>query len=196
MCLYILCRTQGRDLYEFMFRDDSNVAVSLFSNIAIEAAGIAYSELRTAAFNLHRDSIWNSLVKSSNASADLVVELLQICTVTPLNDIFVDVDQLLSLQNDPALFDPNRLSDYLTRDSLCTLIWESTGSDGVSRQHLYYLHNDDCYLMASTYVHGVLCRFDLIERARSDDTDQRMNRVVEKIMNSLVYFIWSETCKR
>ena len=194
MCLYILCRSQGRDLYEFMFRNGSYVAVSLFSNIAIEAAGIAYSELRIAAFNLHRDSVWNSLVTSSNRSADRVLEFLQICVVTPLNERFVDIDQLVSLKNDPALFDPSRLLSYISKDPTYSLTWQTAGSDGVSHQHLYYLHNDDIFLMVSTFVQGVQCRLELIERATSDDTDQRINRVVGKIMNSLIYFIWSETC--
>jgi hypothetical protein len=166
----------------------------LFSNIAIEAAGIAYSELRIAAFNLHRDSIWNSLVTSSSGSSDSVLELLQICTVTPLNEMFVDFDRLVSLKNDPALFDPSRLLDYITKDPTYSLTWQNNGSDGVSQQHLYYLHNDDIYLMVSTFVHGVQCRFELIERATKNDPNPRMNRIVGKIINSLLYFIWSETC--
>ena len=195
MCLYILCRTQGRDLYEFMFRDGSNVAVSLFSNIAIEAAGIAYTELRIAAFNLHRDSVWNSLVTSSGGSADRVLELLQVCNVTRLNDIFPDVDQLVSLQNDPALFDPNRLLDYITKDPTYSLSWQNTELDGITHQRLYYLCNDDIYLMVSTCLHGVQSHFELIERPTKDDTgtDQRMKKVVGKIINSLLYFLWNET---
>ena len=193
MCLYILCRTQGKDLYDYMFRDGSNVAVSLFGNIAIEAAGIAYAELQVAAFNLHRDNVWKSLIAPSNESTDRVLELLKICTVTPMSEIFADVDQVVSLQNNPSLFDPSRLLDYIANDSAYSLTWQTAGSDGVTRQHLYYLHNDDIYLMVSTFV-GVQCHFELVDKTTKDDTEQRMHRVVGKIMNSLLYFLWSETC--
>jgi hypothetical protein len=193
MCLYILCRTQGRDLYEFTFRDGCNVAVSLFSNIAVDAAGAALTELRLAAFNLRRDKLWKSLLSLSNGSTDRVLELLQVCKVTYLNDVFLDFDRLASIQNDPALFDPMRLIDYMTKDPAFSLSWQTAGSDGITNQHLYYMKNDDIYLMVSTFLNREQCRFELIERPTKDNTDQRLNRVVEKIVNSILYFIWSES---
>lgn len=193
MCLFILCRTQGRDLYDFTFRDGCNVAVSLFSSIAIDAASIAFTELRLAAFNLRRDKLWKSLLTASDGTADRVNELLQVCTVTHLNEIFVDFDRLVSLRNDSALFDPMRLLDYMTKDPAFSLTWQTTGSDGISHQHLYYINNDDIYVMISTFLNGEQCRFELIERPTKEDTDQRLIRVTGTIMNSILYFVWNET---
>jgi hypothetical protein len=176
-----------------MFREGCNVAITLFSNIAIEAAGIAYTELRFAAFNLRRDRAWKSLLTLSSGSTDRVLELLQVCTVTSLNEKFEAFNRFVSFQNDPGLFDPTSLFDYMSKDPAFSLTWQSVGSDGISHQHLYYVHSDDIFLMVSTFFNGVLCHFELIERAINDDSDQRMTRVVGKIINSLLFFLWSET---
>ena len=193
MCLYILCRTQGRDLFEYMFRDGSNVAVSLFRSIAIEAAGILYAELRSAAFNLRRDKVWKSLLTPSSGMTDRVLELLQICKVTPLHEKFSDFHRFVSLQNNTRLFDPMTLFDYLSKDPAFLLTWQTVGSDGITHQHLYYVHTNDVYIMLSTTSKGLQCHFDLIERVTNDDTDQRLHRTVGMIINSLLYFLWSET---
>ena len=40
MQLVILCRTQGKDIYDYMFREGSNTALSVLDNIGCEAAGL------------------------------------------------------------------------------------------------------------------------------------------------------------
>lgn len=65
MQVVILCRTQGLNLGDFMFREDSNVAIHILDNIAYECGRLLYKELRHAGQCLLRDSLWKSLVSKT-----------------------------------------------------------------------------------------------------------------------------------
>jgi hypothetical protein len=196
MRIDILCRTQGKDLYEFMFRDGSNIAVSIFGNIAIEAAGLAYIEIRTASINLRRDSLWNSFLTFQVGSEGLLGEMLQLCDVKPFDSLLgngAESNRLLALFNDPALIDPIRFCDSLAKDPAFSLSWQS---DDTANQQLFYIHNDGYYLMVSTFVNGKQFHLELITGANKYVYNSGINRVVQKVVNFMIYFVWSETGDR
>jgi hypothetical protein len=60
MKLIILCRTQGLNLADFMFRERSNIAIHILDNIAIEASGLALKELHFVSECMLKDSLWKS----------------------------------------------------------------------------------------------------------------------------------------
>ena len=56
--MVIVCKAGNIDLHRFMFRSDSNVAVSVAKHLAIEAAGLAFRELNAASTSLRLQSLW------------------------------------------------------------------------------------------------------------------------------------------
>lgn len=196
MYLDIVCRTQGKDLYDFMFREGSNVAVSIFGNIAIEAAILTYVEIRAAAINLRRDHLWNSFFVFRDGSTDALLELLNLCIIVPFDKIIGDneeVNQILTLCNDSTFFNPTRFCTSMCNDPAFLRTWESIGTENNSRQYLYYIPNDDYYLLVSTNVNGVQFQLELIDRTSSAGNEKRTNLVLQKVVNFILFFIWSET---
>lgn len=125
MRLDILCRTQGKDLYIFMFRHGSNIAISILDNIAVAAAGLAHKELHDAAASLHKEKLWDRFSSTINSSHEApspaqVTELLNLCSVKPiLNFIDNGADsQRFSIFYDGAVIDPTRCCACMKRDSL------------------------------------------------------------------------------
>jgi hypothetical protein len=68
MQLVILCRTQGVDIADFIFREGSNVAVHILDSIAIDAAGLALRELHYVAECLLKDALWKTLASAASPS--------------------------------------------------------------------------------------------------------------------------------
>jgi hypothetical protein len=196
MNLDIICRTKGMDLYECMFRDGTNVAVTIFGSIAIEAASLLYKEIRCAAINLRRDKLWKSFSSPKNELTDHLQELLKLCTVTPLNTMHDDNEEyrkLVAVFNDPAVFDSNRLCDFLSRDAAFSSAWQSSNAMDFAAQRLYFIQSDDAFLLVTTFEGGDRCELDLIERTSISGIENRSIRAVEKIVNFLIYFLWSES---
>jgi hypothetical protein len=203
MTLYILCRTHGKNLYDFMFRQGSNVAVSILGNIAVEAAGLAYIEIRSAATNLQRDSLWRLFLPVRNRAMSLIsnnqlVEMMEMCSVKPFIsflDNAVEAKRLIELCNDSSLINPTRLCYCLANDPAFSLAWESRDSDDTSSQFLFYLGSDDVYLLVTTSTSEARFHIDMIEREKSLVKDKQSSRVIHMIANFLIFFLWSETAK-
>ena len=89
--MVILCRTQGRNLADFMFREKSNVAIRILDNIAVEAAGLAYKELRFCSQKLRKERLWTSFSSSPTGSKhptplrESMDEMLRLSRVLPLS---------------------------------------------------------------------------------------------------------------
>ena len=199
MKLVILCRTQGRDLAEFMFREGSNIAIHILDNIAVEAAGLALKELRVVAERLRKDYLWKLFSSPSFGSQQLnnsyelgVPEMLSLATVRPIQHLLgtclvgsiTEVARLLSpdsgihwtvcclaMMNDP-IFTPH-----------CSIDSEGYVS------HLFYIREEDLFYLIVVDVRGRLLRSDLVERDDLVSTERR-NLAIQKFTNFLLHFIW------
>jgi hypothetical protein len=205
MALIILCRTQGMNIHDFMFRQGSNTAISILCNIAIEAAGLAFVEIRSAAFNLRREYVWTSFLPAKNSSRPSmpsvqVAELLELCSVTPLVSLLDDCTEsnlLLEVLTDPSLLNPTRMCNCLSKDPAFSLAWEFLDASGMEKQYLFYLRTKELFLMIYTVTSGAATslRLDLIEKQKSRSIDTRNSGILQIIANFVFHYVWSETAQ-
>ena len=89
MRLTILCRTQGRNLTDYVFREGSNVAMHTLDYIVFEASGLVYNELSYMAEKLYKDTLWTSLSTKGpqkDKSLEYIQQALDLFVTTPLVD--------------------------------------------------------------------------------------------------------------
>lgn len=195
MQLVILCRTQGRNLSDFMFREGCNVAMRILDNIVLEASSIAFTELRLGAKMLLKDSLWQLFSSKLNPSTDAqgnVREMLKLTNVRPLHHMLginlngngIDISTLLEtetgidwisccedMQHDPS-FAPNLCVDH----------------DGIVT-NLFFLEPEDVFLLIGIDAKGTLVKAGLVEKDESV-TLERRQMTIQKFSNFLLHFIW------
>jgi hypothetical protein len=212
MQLFVLCRTQGVNLADFMFREGSNVAIHILDNIAVEGAGLALRELRHAAKSLLRDKLWNELLakplppkkglslqaspRAQPFSPGKYYEMLSLAHVQSLLD--------LPVTNNPAKGSTMVSSDIhflfsaesgLDWRSICSTMNHSkvfTSSlsfveEGGTVVNLFYLQSHDVFLKLDLGSHGQLLGADVI--AKSLDAT-KSNIIFESIVNYLLHYVW------
>ncbi|CAJ1954420.1 unnamed protein product [Cylindrotheca closterium] len=129
MQLVLLCRTQGRDLADFMFREGSNVAIRILDNIVLESSGMAFKALRTAARDLLKDSLWRLLSSPTQlqepAPISMQAEIQELLALTHARRLREVQDRLLGHRKNSnsskfksSLMNPSVLLD-VNWDSLC-----------------------------------------------------------------------------
>lgn len=197
MQVLLLCRTQGRDITEYTFRDGSNIAIAIMNAIAIEAAGLAYEQLRGAAVQLHLDNLWkrasDTRTSSSFPSRAEINELLSLSTVKPLAEVVAGAEvQLLSM-----LFDESTGTDWR---ACCTLLgadpafspsWNlSEASNELSA--IFYMKKEDVFLLLSTEPSGRGLQAAIVERNESPDLEERRISVAQMLLNYMGHFLWRE----
>lgn len=200
MRLDILCRTQGKDLNEFTFRQGSNIAISILGNIAIEAAGLAYKELHDAAASLHKEKLWallSSTISSSNEtpSSAHVTELLDLCSVNHISNFLdnsADTLRFVSIFNNAALIDFTRCCTSMKRDHTFLPSWELAETEGLS-SHLFYLASEDLFLLVKGNKNRTGLLIYLVEQEETPAIDNRATGAIQKLANFLLHFLWSET---
>jgi len=194
MRLFVVCRTQGRNLYEFVFREGSNIAVSLLDSIAIEAAGMIYAELKAAALSLHLDRLWGRASRAEKGlaapSASEIQELLNLSTIKPATEVVIsqlDGDRLSMLFSDELNIDWETCSDLMGMETAFSPSWKLQEED--ERSRLFYVQSEDSFLLITTDATGQGFKAAVVNR-RERDSDQVVS-IVQKVCNYLLHYIWS-----
>jgi hypothetical protein len=203
MTMVMLCRTQGMNINDFMFRQGSSIAMPILCYIAIEAAGLAFVEIRSAAVNLQRDTVWNLFLPPENTSKPLVssvqvTELLELCSVTPLVSLLdnsTNSDRLREVLNDSSLLNPTGMCNCLAKDPSFSLAWESLDESGIENRYLFHLRTKELFLLIYTVRSGATCsvHLDLIEKRKNRAIETRNNGIVLMLANFVIHFLWNES---
>lgn len=183
-----------------MFREGSNVAISILDNIAVEAAGLAYKALRFAAKCLQRERLWNLCSSSAPRQAPSmaeITELLRLCSIKSISETIDnsgDAQRLAMLFKNSSLIDLQRVCACMKRDPVFLVLpsWEKVSDDGRSMQHLFYFCSDDLFLLVKGSRHDTGLEIDLIERESDSFSSQRATTATQKLTNFLLHFMWSE----
>jgi hypothetical protein len=197
MKIQILSRTQGRNLRDFMFREGSDVAISIADNIAVEAAGLAFEEFRAASASLYRDALWSRVSLSSpvRKSVDVPIgeeidELLQLTMVTPIEQYVrnkTDFQQLaLALDGELGTF-----CDVLAKEPSFSPAWELMNDNAQRARRLFYMSSEDIFLLAKLSASGTV-QFSLVEREHGALVGPGSGAVTQKLTNFLLHYFWSE----
>lgn len=196
MGIVISCRTQGRNLSDFMFREGSNIAIHILDHIVLEAAGLVYKELSSIAEKLHKETIWKSLSTRSSRlrkSREYIQEMLQLCSVRPI------MQTLGNYVRDGA---PHILSTLLGPDSgvdwkACCLCMKKERSFGPSwsitgathETYIYFVDLCDTFLCLELRPDGILQRADIVEQDENTPNSAR-HLTIQIFSNFLLHFLW------
>lgn len=197
MKLVILCRTQGNDIYEFMFRDGSNLAIALVDQIATNAAGFAYEELSAAATDLRRSFLWNKISSTHHKEPSKAEfnELMQLCTVKPITHNALK-DQIgahrFAMMLDEELVSWKRCCELMANDDAFSPSWPLPSDSVHNECNLFYLSSEDAFLLVRIRKDSGKVEVDLVDR---DEMEERSRRVVQKFINFVLYFIWSDMAR-
>ena len=194
--LPILTRFLFKDLREFIFREGSNLAVSILESISIEAAGLAYKELEFAARSLEKERLWylcSSAAPRQAPSFGDVSQMMALCSVTSIADFIEssgNAKRLSVIYSDCSLVDFKRFCASMKQEPVFQPSWDLMGDNGRSVQYLFYFCSDDIFFLLRENRTDVGLRIDLIER---DDVHiQRTISAVQKLTNFVLHFLWSE----
>ncbi len=212
MQLVILCRTQGVNLGDFVFREGSNVAVHILDNIAIECGGVAFKELHFAAMCLLKDRAWTALtskpiLKGTSLQAPPLIE-----AETSVREIFYELSSLAHIQ--PLLDLPvtyvSRKTSCCESTDVCFLFAEESKLDWKSvclnlrrcnafssccsffeergsTIYLFYMHRHDVFLKLEVSPTSKLIGADIIEKEH-DSTKSRI--VFDTVVNCVLHYVW------
>jgi len=198
MDLILLCRTQGRDILEWTFRDGSYVAISILDCISYDAAGIAYAELHFAASRLRLDALWRQVSgrrpsKTKPSSAN-IKEMLSYCSVQPITEVLGSLvsqqSQVLTMLKDGIDIDWRSCSATMERDLAFSPSWKVQESDDEQTSILFYLGGEDIFLLFKTDAEGRT--FEVSTVNRDDNPEERLIAVVQKFLNFVMHFVWSD----
>jgi hypothetical protein len=199
MKVVILCRTQGRNLHEFMFREGSNTAISIVDNIAVEAAGLAFEELHSAASSLHRDAVWktvthpvaNTLAESMKEDID---ELLKLTSVSPIWQFVknkTDSERLALVLDDELGINWGQCFDTMAKDPLFSPAWVLSNDNDQRTRRLFYVSAEDVLVLSILSPSGSTPEIYLVEREDISLMGPRSTFVIQKLTNFLLHCLWS-----
>ena len=196
MRIVILCRTQGRNLSDFMFREGSNIAIHILDHIVLEAAGLVYKELASVAEKLHKETIWKSLSTRTTRlrkSQEYIEEMLHLCSVRSI---------LQTLGNNTRDGAPQILSTLLGPDSgidwkACCRSMKKERSFGPSWSingakhdtHIFFMELCNTFLCLELGTDGNLQRADIIEKDENTNNSTRQ-LTVQVFSNFLLHYLW------
>jgi hypothetical protein len=192
--LVILCRTQGRNLYEFMFRPGSQIAISIIDNIALEGAGLAYRELRIAARLLYRDNLWTKISGKSKPGVPQISEieeLISFCVVKPVSEFLksgLDLERIKMICNGNVLGEWTHYCSRLEKEPAFSPTW----SLGLARR-LFYCRDEDVFLILTAHSNNTIA-VEVMEREEKYDAGTRSRLVfaVQKLLNYLLLSSWND----
>jgi hypothetical protein len=210
----MLCRTQGVKLSDFMFREESNVAIHILDNIAFECGCIAHKELHHVAELLLTDHLWKSLASTSllpktgpslQASPraepsvkETLNELSQLVYVRSLINLAATVvwgaTNVTGLGDAGFLFSDRLRLDWkmicanmkrCTAFSPCKSFMESKSST----VNIYYMKDHDVFvkLEIGSKSPSSLLRAEIMEKEFNPGTAEA---VLETFTNFVLNFIW------
>lgn len=197
MKLTILCRTQGRSLSDYMFREGSNVAIHILDNIVLEAAEMVYNELTFIAEKLHKDSVWSSFSTRGSRprkTLEYVQELISLCTCHPMLDVRGNhlqdgANEILEELLDPGTtsIDWKSCCFWMKKDRFFGPAWSINGKSVDT--HILYIESCETFLLLELNSKGSLLRVDIIEKSENSLNNQRL-RTTQIFANFLLHFVW------
>jgi hypothetical protein len=203
--LMVLCRTEGRDLREFMFPDNSILGVSIMDNIAIEAAGMTYDKLKAAATSLHLADLWERASSMEHWRDDRrfgyiqrneIHELGQLCVIKPLSDLLYDpldshqLGLVLECNHD---IDWRRCAKVMGEDQAFLPSWplfDDDGNDDVST--LFFLSAEGVFLLYNTKNKGETVQLSIVHQSEVSIEAEKLVSLAQKLSNYFLHFVWSE----
>jgi hypothetical protein len=203
--LMVLCRTEGRNLRECFFPGGSIFGVSIMDYVAIEAAGMIYNKLKAAATRLHLADLWKlaSTKKrsrddghSGSALRNEILELMQLCIVTPLAEVLddpMDSHQLALVLKGSRGVDWRRCAKVMGEDQAFFPAWpllDDNEGDDVSI--LYYLKAEDVFLHFATMERGENVQLSLVHQSEMSVEHEKFVSLAQKLSNYFLHFVWSE----
>lgn len=203
MELTILCRTQGRNLSDIMFREGSNIAIHILDNIAIDAGGLALKELHYAAESLFMESLWKSyssrrtktLRSPSETLRDDLQEMMRLSFIRPLyqlhsNDaIPITISQEIQFLLGPdSGIDWNKCCTTMKRHQSFSPNWSI--EDKGTTSNFFYLPKYDVFLMlVLDERQSILRSVEVIEKGKPDDGKKLV--VFDLFVNFTLHFVWN-----
>lgn len=190
-----MCRTQGRNLTDYVFREGSNVAMHTLDYIVFEASGLVYNELSYMAEKLYKDTLWTSL-STKGPQKDKSLEYIQQAL-----DLFVTTPILQSLGTNSRDGSKEIMAELLGSSS--GINWEACCHDmqvqplfspywcikGTGKNiHLFYIESPEAFILLVVDFEGILRRADIVEK---DDTVAMIDRqaIIQTFANYLLDFI-------
>jgi hypothetical protein len=191
--LTVICRTNGKNLNDFTFRPQQNVATTIASSIAIESAGIIYEELVTAATGLHRDSLWSRATqtnRSNKPSDEELLKLIALCHLAPILQ-FADSAGLelpFAALNDDCL----QCCESMLEDPAFWPSYKLVQQDDGPDQHIFYFSSEDLFLLsrAETSGAGKKVYFYILSLAGTELSDLSPSLVIQRFTNYLLHMTW------
>ena len=198
MLLVVLCRTQGRNLSDYMFREGNNVAIHVLDNIVGESAGLVFKELKFVAERLRRDALWKSLSSSSDgveigSTQGRINEMLSLTTVKPLlqalgNNLMTSMPEITTLLSRELCVDWHACCLCMAEDVSFSPHWSIEGDWATT--HLYFVQQEDSFLWLQVdRNNNTLVRAAMVEKEGSASPERRQI-AVQKFLNFLLHFIW------
>ena len=191
--LLFVCRSYGKDIYEFIFREGSCFAMSIVDRIAVDGAGLLLTELEHAATQLRLERLWKSVSQTApGIQPSDIQELLELSHVKPLTryiamntDIerFLQITEerqwmqlLLKMKNDTQMFSHSYPIATPDEDVSCRLL---------------YLKQDDVFLKITIGQSDERLNIELV--ARNDELGGTAGSLVAtRICNYILHYLWSE----
>jgi hypothetical protein len=195
MRLIILCRTQGRNLSDYMFREGSNVAINIIDNIVLECAGLVYHELSYIAEKLHKNALWTSLAARSSRprkALENIKEMMELCSVHPLlhsigGHLRDGTDEIMeSLLGPQSVIDWMACCKCMKKEASFCPSWSLSGSRDT---HVFYIDSCGVFLFLEIAPEGQLLRADLIEKEAVGAATGRQ-KAIQIVTNFLLHFLW------
>lgn len=195
MRLIILCRTQGRNLSDYMFREGSNVAIHIIDNIVLECVGLVHEELSYIAEKLYRNAMWKNLSTRSSRprmTLEYAKEMMELCSVQPIlqamgGNCRDDNERIIE-----SLLGPQSAIDW----KMCCQCMKKELSFGPSRSftgshetHLFFIESTGVFVLLELTLCGKLQRADLVER-EADVSGKSRQMTVQILMNFILHFLW------
>jgi hypothetical protein len=187
LTLVILTWTGGKSLFEYFFPDNSIEAITLLDAIAIEAAGLAYSVLKTVATSMRRDNLWKAFMSNPHEGMDEPLQndidgLAEVASVVPVTSKLKDL-------LDCVLFDWTHFLSLMEQDPLFSPTW-SFQHHVKARQYLFFLRTENIFLMIIINGKGELHEASLLLSPNQTLPDAG-SMALQRISNYLLHFIWT-----
>lgn len=195
--LSILCRTKGKNLRGFMFREGSNVATTVLDNIVINAAGLAYHELRKAALSLQCNILWKLVVASNPSeppSSEQIKDLLRLSSILPILSFIQSKDErqrFVMICQSIALVDIQSFFSAIGQDPSFQPSW--TVPDGGKQVVICFMNSEDIFLLFTHNINESNLQIDIVQRNSNLTETNKPAMAVQKLANYILHFIWTES---
>lgn len=180
-------------MHEYLFRNGSNVGRTILEHVAIEAADLAYEQLRCSAKDLRSKDLWAKASKTRSRRDDRltladVEELLVLITPHPL------LDQLGSLDKERVALVMGSGIDWIN----CCSAMENEPSFSPSHDfdtekdkiYLFHIRDGDLFLLFRVSNEGALLGLDLLSREERALKEEKSILVIQKLTNYLLHYLW------